>query len=351
MKFQNSERIAGALSASFCALDGEDGFGAINLCQMAIREINAVLRFDNKFEGLSERLDSVKIELRDVADELSAEIDDLAYDPRELEKIEERIAEIRKIKKRYGPIEDLPEFLEKCYKELDKLKNAESKIAELEEILKFEASKTINYAKLLHEERLNVSQNFNKAIVKNLKELGMKNTSFEAEITIPENDDDVLAQANDRGADVVRFLISPNLGEPLKPLSKIASGGEMSRFMLGLKNITAELEGIDTLVFDEIDTGISGVIAKVVAQKLNDVSGNRQVLAVTHLPQLASMADNHYLITKYEKDGQTITEVNLLDEEGAVKEIMRLAGSDADSVVGMQNAIELKNWAKTYKNA
>ena len=125
----------------------------------------------------------------------------------------------------------------------------------------------------------------------------------------------------------------------------------MSRFMLGLKNITAELEGIDTLVFDEIDTGISGVIAKVVAQKLNDVSGNRQVLAVTHLPQLASMADNHYLITKYEKDGQTITEVNLLDEVGAVKEIMRLAGSDADSVVGMQNAIELKNWAKTYKNA
>ena len=350
-KYQNAERIASALSASYSALDGEDGFGAINLCQMAIREISAVLRFDNKFEGLGERLDSVKIELRDVADELNAEIDNLSYDPRELEKIEERIAEIRKIKKRYGPIEDLPGFLEKCYTELDKLKNAESKIAELEEVLSLEASQTIKYAKYLHEERLSVAQGFNKAIVKNLKELGMKNTSFEAEISIPQNDEEILTQANDRGADVVRFLISPNLGEPLKPLSKIASGGEMSRFMLGLKNITAELEGIDTLVFDEIDTGISGVIAKVVAQKLNDVSTNRQVLAVTHLPQLASMADNHYLITKYEEDEQTITEVRLLDEIGAVKEIMRLAGSDPTSVVGEQNALELINWAKSYKNA
>lgn len=350
-KYQNSERIVGALSASYSALDGEEGFGAINLCQMAIREINAVLRFDDKFEGLSERLDSVKIELRDVSDELQAEIENLAYDPRELEKIEERIAEIRKIKKRYGPIEELPEFLEKCYLELDKLKNAEAKIAELEEILSLEATESITYAKKLHEERVNVSKAFNKSIVKNLKELGMKNTIFETEILIPESADEILSQANDRGADTVRFLISPNLGEPLKPLSKIASGGEMSRFMLGLKNITAELEGIDTLVFDEIDTGISGIIAKVVAQKLNDVSKNRQVLAVTHLPQLASMADYHYLITKYEKEGQTITEVNLLDDVGTVKEIMRLAGSDSNSVIGEQNAIELKKWAKSYKNA
>ena len=118
-----------------------------------------------------------------------------------------------------------------------------------------------------------------------------------------------------------------------------------------VKNITAELEEIDTLVFDEIDTGISGLIAKVVAQKLSDVSKNRQVLAVTHLPQLASMADHHYLITKYEKEGQTITEVHLLDELGSVKEVMRLAGSDATSIVGEQNALELKNWAKSYKNS
>ncbi len=350
-KFQNSERIANALTASYSALDGEESFGSINLTQIAIREINAVLRFDNKFEALSERLESVKIELRDIADELSSEIEGLAYDPRELEKIEERIAEIRKIKKRYGPIEELAEFLEKNYSELEKLKNAEQKIAELENIMQNEGNLAINFAIKLHEERERVAKKFNEAIIKNLKELGMKNTTFEAEIAFPQDENSILTNANENGADTIRFLISPNLGEPLKPLSKIASGGEMSRFMLGLKNITAELEEIDTLVFDEIDTGISGLIAKVVAQKLSDVSKNRQVLAVTHLPQLASMADHHYLITKYEKEGQTITEVRLLDEFGSVKEVMRLAGSDSNSIVGEQNAIELKNWAKSYKNS
>ena len=350
-KFQNSERIANALTASYSALDGEESFGSINLTQIAIREINAVLRFDNKFEALSERLESVKIELRDIADELSSEIEGLAYDPRELEKIEERIAEIRKIKKRYGPIEELAEFLEKNYSELEKLKNAEQKIAELETIMQNEGNLAINFAIKLHEERERVAKKFNEAIIKNLKELGMKNTTFEAEITFPQDENSILTNANENGADTIRFLISPNLGEPLKPLSKIASGGEMSRFMLGLKNITAELEEIDTLVFDEIDTGISGLIAKVVAQKLSDVSKNRQVLAVTHLPQLASMADHHYLITKHEKEGQTITEVRLLDEFGSVKEVMRLAGSDSNSIVGEQNAIELKNWAKSYKNS
>ena len=348
-KFQNAERIASSLSHSNSALEGDESFGAINLVQMALREINGVTRFDNKFEALVDRLESVKIELQDLSEELNSEIENLDYDPRELEKIEDRISQIRKIKKRYGNVENLPEFLENAYKELDILKNAEEKIAELEKLIEQEGNESIKYAIALHDERVAVAKKFNSAIIKNLKELGMKNTTFEAEIMFPSNDD-ILNEANERGADNVRFLISPNLGEPLKPLSKIASGGEMSRFMLGLKNITAELEGIDTLVFDEIDTGISGVIAKVVAQKLSDVSNNRQVLAVTHLPQLASMADHHYLITKYEKEGQTFTEVNLLSEEGSVREVMRLAGSDENSVVGKENAIELKKWAKNYKN-
>lgn len=348
-KFQNAERIASSLSHSNSALEGDESFGAINLVQMALREINGVTRFDNKFEALVDRLESVKIELQDLSEELNSEIENLDYDPRELEKIEDRISQIRKITKRYGNVENLPKFLENAYKELDILKNAEEKIAELENLIEQEGNESIKYAIALHDERVAVAKKFNSAIIKNLKELGMKNTTFEAEIMFPSNDD-ILNEANERGADNVRFLISPNLGEPLKPLSKIASGGEMSRFMLGLKNITAELEGIDTLVFDEIDTGISGVIAKVVAQKLSDVSNNRQVLAVTHLPQLASMADHHYLITKYEKEGQTFTEVNLLSEEGSVREVMRLAGSEENSVVGKENAIELKKWAKNYKN-
>lgn len=350
-KYQNSERIANALSASFSAIDSDESFGAINLTQAAIREINAVIRFDNKFEDLLNRLDSVKIELRDIADELSSEIDNLDFNPNELEKIEERINEIRKIKKRYGAIEDLPAYIEKISAQLSILMNAEDRIAELEKIVLAEGNNSVKAATRLHNERVAASDDFAKAIVKNLKELGMKNMSFSAEIVFPDEYDAILNSANEKGADTVRFLISPNLGEPLKPLSKIASGGEMSRFMLGLKNITAELEGIDTLVFDEIDTGISGKIAKIVAQKLSDVSTSRQVLAVTHLPQLAAMADHHYLISKYEKQGETFTEVCALDEQGSTKEVMRLAGSDDLSVVGEQNALELKDWAKSYKNA
>lgn len=350
-KFQNSERIANALSASYSAIDSDESFGAINLTQSAIREINAVLRFDNKFEQFADRLESVKIELRDLADELNAEIESLDFDPFELEKIEERINDIRKIKKRYGAIEDLEEYTEKISKQLFILKNAEDRISELEDIILAEGNLAYKLAKNLHNERVSASEDFAQAIIKNLKELGMKNMSFSAEIIFPETQEQFLTQANEKGADNVRFLISPNLGEPLKPLSKIASGGEMSRFMLGLKNITAELEGIDTLVFDEIDTGISGKIAKIVAQKLNDVSTSRQVLAVTHLPQLAAMADHHYLISKYEKEGETFTVVNDLDDIGSTKEVMRLAGSDDFSVIGEQNALELKKWAKTYKNS
>ena len=308
-------------------------------------------RFDEKYDSIVSRLDTVKIELRDIADELYAEIENMDYDPRELEKIEERINDIRKIKKRYGPIEDLETFIEKSYNELDLLRNAESRIEELEAIKDKEGKLAIKFAKELHSERESLGVKFSQAIIKNLKELGMKNMTFKVEIDFPENDEAILTKANEQGADTLRFLISPNLGEPLKPLAKIASGGEMSRFMLGLKNITAELEGIDTLVFDEIDTGISGVIAKVVAQKLSDVSRDRQVLAVTHLPQLAAMADVHYLISKYERDGGTITELELLSEDGSIKEVMRLAGSEASSVSGRENAIELKNWAKSYKNA
>ncbi len=348
-KFQNAERIANALSSAFTAIDADDNFGALNATQTALREINAITRFDSNFETMLSRLESVKIELRDIADELSNEIEGLNYDPRELEKIEERINDIRKIKKRYGAIESLQEFVEKSNENLSLLKNAEERIFELEKIASKEGEKTIEFAIKLHNERQATAIQFSSQIVKNLKELGMKNMSFEVEITFPEND--ILAKVTDTGADEIRFLISPNLGEPLKPLAKIASGGEMSRFMLGLKNITAELEGIDTLVFDEIDTGISGLIAKVVAEKLSGVSKDRQVLAVTHLPQLAAIGDHNFLITKFEKDGSTFTNVEKLDEENRIKEVMRLAGSEENSEIGRKNAIELINWAKSKKNS
>ena len=176
----------------------------------------------------------------------------------------------------------------------------------------------------------------------------MKNSKFDVSIEYP---DDIMNNLNSNGADTVEFMLSPNLGEPLKPLSKIVSGGEASRFMLALKNIIAEVDKIGTLIFDEIDTGISGAIAKVVACKLYDIAKTRQVIAITHLPQLASMADNNYLIAKSVKDEKTITEVTHLSGDDIYKEIMRLTGAVEKSEIGLSSAKELKNWANAYKTS
>ena len=173
----------------------------------------------------------------------------------------------------------------------------------------------------------------------------MKDSVFRSEIVYDESPEGL----NTNGADTVEFMLSPNLGEPLKPLSKIASGGEASRFMLAVKNIIAEVDAIGTLIFDEIDTGISGAIAKVVACKLYDIAKLRQVIAITHLPQLASMADHNYLIEKRVVEDKTLTFVTTLQEEGVYREIMRLTGAVENSSVGLSGAKELKAWANNYK--
>lgn len=351
-KYQNSERIVNALGSAYAQIDGDDGIGALSAVQFAKKELNSIVSFDERYSEYAERLDSVKIELRDIADSLQSEIESSAFNPNELADIEKRIDEIRKIKRRFGgEIKDLADFCAQANAELEVLRNAELRLRELDAIMSKEGERIVALSKAIHAERGACAKDFEKAIIVNLRELGMKSATFSAEIIFPQDDDAILLSTDTRGADEVRFMISPNLGEPLKPLAKIASGGEMSRFMLGLKNITAELEGVETLVFDEIDTGISGAVAKVVACKLYDVAKERQVLAVTHLPQLASMADHHYLIEKTESDGKTQTSITPLSEEERVREVARLAGSDIKSVVGIQNAEESIKWAKSYKNA
>lgn len=350
-KYQNSERIINALGSAYAQIDGEDGMCALNAVQFAKKELNSVISFDERFSELADRLDGVKIELRDIADTLQSEIENSSFNPAELAEIEKRIDDIRKIKRRFGSdVKEISEFCQRVSAELETLRNAEARLSELEVVIERESAQIVALTHKIHEERVAVSADFEKAITANLKELGMKSATFKVEISFPSEDDDVLGSVDVRGADDVRFMISPNLGEPLRPLSKIASGGEMSRFMLGLKNITAELEGVDTLVFDEIDTGISGAVAKVVACKLYDVARERQVLAVTHLPQLASMADSHYLIEKSESDGKTETHIVSLGERERVMEVARLAGSALGSEIGRQNAEEAINWAKSYKN-
>ena len=270
-------------------------------------------------------------------------------DPAEAEATDKRLDDIRRVKRRYGEISELDKYVAKAEEELDRLENAETLIAGLKEEAEKALSAAKRYAAELHDERVAAAEDLASSITENLRDLGMKSAEFSVSIDFrdPYSDD---AALGDDGVDRVRFLISPNLGEPLKPLAKIASGGEASRFMLGLKRITADLEGTDVLVFDEIDTGISGRIAMVVAEKLADIALSHQVIAVTHLPQLAAMADAHFLIEKSETEGRTVTHLKRLNEKESLNELARLQGSVGPAELSYENALELKKWAESYKS-
>lgn len=350
LKARNAERLASGIQATLTLLEGSDeGFGALNAVRYALRELGAMDRFAD-FSAFSDRLESVSTELDDISSALKAEAESLDMDPAEAEAVDKRLEDVRRIKRRYGAPETLPEYLEKAEKELSELENAEETIAELKAEAEGSLSEAIRLAGELHAARAAAAEKFAQAITSNLKDLGMKNAAFKVEVNAdePESDGSGLSE---NGYDTVRFLISPNLGEPLKPLAKIASGGEASRFMLGLKRVTAELEDIDTLVFDEIDTGISGKIAMVVAMKLAEISVTRQVVAVTHLAQLGAMADIHYLIEKHEREGHTFTEISRLDKSGEVSEVVRLMGAVGPDALSVENAKELKKWADNYKKS
>jgi DNA repair protein RecN (Recombination protein N) len=352
-KFYNSQKVLNGLSAAVALLDGDNGgFGANPSLHSAIKELNAIASYDDSYADLSGRLESAKIELADISDTLKRELENSAFDPSKMETIEKRIEEIRKLKRRFGStVEEIETYAEKASSELAVLRSAAERIGMLKEKIEIQKSIAVKLAKELHAVRSEDAAAFSAAIIKNLTDLGMAESTFAVDFDYPAEDETFSSHLHENGADAVRFMISPNKGEPLRPLSKIASGGEMSRFMLGLKNITAELEDIDTLVFDEIDSGISGRIAKVVACKLYNIAKTRQVLAVTHLPQLASMADTHYLIEKNVIGGKTLTSVEALDEEASLKEIMRLAGSIEKSESGLENAKEMKKWADAYKKS
>jgi DNA repair protein RecN (Recombination protein N) len=346
-KFYNSQKIFTSLNSTLQNIEGYENMGGVQNIKLSYKELSDITKYDSDLEPILERLDSAIIELDDIADTIRGKLEDTESGNIDINHIEHRINEIKSVKRKYGKdIEDINSFLSKAKDELDELLTAESTISKLDVIKIDLESKLITLANKLHNERVKSADKFSKAICANLRELGMKNSVFEVKIELYDN---ILANMNNYGADMVEFMLSPNLGEPLKPLAKIASGGEMSRFMLALKNVIAEIDEIDTLIFDEIDTGISGAIAKVVAMKLNDIANNRQVIAITHLPQLASMADVNYLIEKKVEDGKTLTYVNELTDESIYIELMRLAGSVENSVVGLSSAKELKHWAISYK--
>ena len=341
-KFNNSRAISDALNTAQAYLDGDEG--AVVTVSSAKSRLSSVEEYDPRYAELVERLDSAKIEIKDIAETLEGLLEESEYNPYEAERVEQRLALVRTLKRKYGSdIAAILAYAEKTREELAFYDDAEYNIEKLTSALATCEKKLSDNSQKIHAVRVKYADELSSKICAQLKELGMNNATFFAEITY--DGDNVGAD----GADSVIFMFSANAGQPAKALSKVISGGELSRFMLAVKNIISDVDGIQTMVFDEIDTGISGKTAQVVAEKLYNISTDKQVLAVTHLPQLASMADAHYLINKVVENGKTSTRVELLDDEGTLAEIARLLGGSEYGSHALPHAREMKEYANAYK--
>lgn len=342
-KIRNIEKLQTAYVEALNLLDGN--VSTVANLKNAQNYLLSISSFEGEIAPICDRLDSAVIELKDIVSSVEDLKDKLDFDAKEADMVDERLDLIRMIFRKYGGNYcELVKFHEKAKKEFDELSNADELVAQLK--IEYDLAVKSLSANLdeLTAQRKGIAKDFENKIVTELSDLGMKGTTFVVEFK-PVADRLSFATAN--GADDIEFLISPNKGEPLKPLQKIISGGEMSRFMLALKNIVSKIDMIQTMVFDEIDTGISGHIAEVVAQKLCNISREKQVLAVTHLPQLASMADSHFKIEKYVKDEKTYTSLTKLDD--STSELARLIGGAEYSDFATLHAKEMKTWANNYK--
>lgn len=347
-KGQNAEKISYALSSAIRLLDGDGGA----LCAVgdAASAMASVSGLDNEYEDIRRRLESTEYELRDLADTLDGLASSLSFDSFEQDRIETRLDKLKLLKKKYGgSLQAVSEFLAEAKAKADEITGSDKIIEKLKKEKEAVLDKLYGAAYGLSAFRREAAAVFSGKIMSELNDLGMKNTSFEVrfgEIPPRERFDG----CDKNGFDTAEFYFSANKGEPSKPLAKIISGGEMSRFMLALKNITASIEKIPTMVFDEIDSGISGKIAEVVAKKLARVSSDYQCLVITHLPQIAAMSDEHLLIQKTVNGEKTVTSVTALDENGKIKEIGRLVAGGIGAY-GELHAKDLVKWADDYKES
>ena len=340
---RNSEKFMSAVQGAVWSLTGgDDGGGAVSELRGAAGAVSGVKGLDDRFGQLHERLENLYSEAYDVAETLRDLQDSFDFSPQELDELEGRADLLYRLKKKYGPtVEDMLAYLEKCREELDQIAFAADTTARLQKQLEKERGRAMKAARALSEARKAAAKRLEERIQEELRQLDMPKVRFA--ICFEEKEPDAL------GIDVVRFLMSANVGEELRPINKVASGGELARIMLALKNVLAENELIGTLVFDEVDTGVSGRAAQKVAEKLAQVSRRKQVLCVTHLPQLAAMADTHFSVEKGEREGRTYTRVLRLDRERRKEEMARLTGGQRLTSALLAGAEELLDAASEYR--
>ena len=332
---QNAEKLSSGLEeATQCLYGGEDTDGAAGLLAQAEHALARLGRFSDSFQSIHDRVADLMYQVQDAAEEVRDTRDSLNYSADELEQIESRLDVIHKLRRKYGvTCEEILAYLEKAKRELDEIEFADDHLERLKGKLKKAEKTAWDQALALRKNRQEKAELLSQRILTELSQLDMPRVQFSCrfqELELTPN-----------GADGVAFYMSANAGEALKPMSKVASGGELARIMLAMKNVLAEKDQVNTLIFDEVDTGVSGRAAQKVAEKLRSVASHKQVLCVTHLPQLAALADTHLLIAKSERDGRTYTSVTPLDLEGRKRELARIIGGANITQTTLKSAEEM----------
>lgn len=331
--FENSQKLSDNIRIAYERVYlGGKSLSAQESLKRASDALKGIADLDEQYASLSAQLEEILYSVKDVGYELQSIFEDLSFDPAEADRVQDRLETLKKLKRKYGPeVSDVIAYGKKCASELEKLKNLDDSRAELE--MQYEKAKEAlkTAAEKLSAKRKEVAVKLEKAIKQQLADLGMGRTEFEVEFR-------PASGIGENGSEEIEFMISPNPGEPLRPLATIASGGEVSRFMLAIKVILAENDGIDTMIFDEIDTGISGRMAQTVGEKMAMLGKDKQVICVTHLAQIAALADTQFLVEKSVQDGRTNSSVQKLSDEGRVEELVRLVGGAETDASGESHA-------------
>ena len=319
-RIKSAENIMGLISETVGALDGNgESEGALDGLSTAIENCARLAEFFPQYEGLSEKFKEMYYEFEEFANDVKDNADELDFDPALQNRTERRLDQIFRLKRKYGgSVEEMFKYYNKATEELENIEFSEERLEKLQKEREQLFGETAKLADILTKKRSAAAEAFERAVSEELSYLNMPNVRFS--VNFEETD------FTESGKDNLEFYIATNAGEPLKPLTKIASGGELSRIMLSIKNVLADNDNVDTLIFDEVDTGISGSAAQKVGQKLKQVSKGRQIICVTHLAQVAAYAVNHLLISKNTEGGRTFTSVESLEKEGRVNELARIMG-------------------------
>lgn len=340
---RNAEKFLDAVAGADYALNGDDsGGGALSALRQAQDALGGVRHLDDAFGQLYERLGEAYSEVYDIAATVEDKRGELDVSPGELDRVESRMDLLYRLKKKYGAtVEDMLDYQARCEAELAQIKDAGDTLVRLEQALSKAEKEARQAAQALSDARKAAAEQLTSQILTELQQLDMGKIRFAVDFAEKPLDSD--------GMDTVRFLMSANVGEELRPIHKIASGGELARIMLAMKNVLSEQDHVGTMVFDEVDTGVSGRAAQKVAEKMARISRRKQVLCVTHLPQLAAMADTHFSVEKGERGGRTYTEVRRLDREQRRRELARLTGGSHVSQTMLDGAEELLVQAEKFR--